>query len=513
MKSERIVEEDGWDVVERGGEEKSAYLDYHQYQYIDTELMHQALLVSEILVEIFMHVDQIPSIGKNIVARKSLAALATTCKAFHDPAMDFLWATVDDLQPLLGCVTRLHPLIYCGSRAPGDDSWAEGIERLSSDETWEFLRHSDRIRSFNITSNRLCLLISIIPIEACVFPRLHSLTISTGSYFGLFMSPTLRHCSIFLERIKFSYESTGRMLFLLSSRVSSCNQLITLTCPPIDWAAWKDLSNLPTLVELKVDEVYDLDAPAWRLEPHLLNFSPFLYLTALSFQVETAEYMSILMEHSQFPSLKKFCIYIGFMSSPEAERLFRKLSHCKQTLEELEVVLFEYDSDDPQGIVTIVPHLLCFTQLRILQIECISSYLYLDNNLFLKAMSAWPHIHTLKMEDSGRRPSITFHGLFAALCQCPDLETLRVLIDTVNIDIDPNAEPIQHTSLRTLVLESVRGRVENAEVVAHIIFTWLPCVDQVNTDVDDWQPWEPVNTHLASLRAAAQRVTGAASNT
>ncbi|OJA16076.1 hypothetical protein AZE42_11627, partial [Rhizopogon vesiculosus] len=33
-------------------------------------------------------------------------------KAFHDPAMDLLWADMEDLEPLLGCVTRLHPLIY-----------------------------------------------------------------------------------------------------------------------------------------------------------------------------------------------------------------------------------------------------------------------------------------------------------------------------------------------------------------------------------------------------------------
>ncbi|KAJ8584599.1 hypothetical protein M405DRAFT_746684, partial [Rhizopogon salebrosus TDB-379] len=44
-----------------------------------------------------------------------LAALARTCKTFHDPAMNLLWAELDDLDPLLGCVTvtNLFPtLIY-----------------------------------------------------------------------------------------------------------------------------------------------------------------------------------------------------------------------------------------------------------------------------------------------------------------------------------------------------------------------------------------------------------------
>jgi hypothetical protein len=37
-----------------------------------------------------------------------------------------------------------------------------------------------------------------------------------------------------------------------------------------------------------------------------------------------------------------------------------------------------------------------------------------------------------------------FHGLFAALCLCPDLFDLQVYLDVVNIDIDPNVELFQH---------------------------------------------------------------------
>ncbi|KAG2119380.1 hypothetical protein DEU56DRAFT_836666, partial [Suillus clintonianus] len=45
-------------------------------------------------------------------AKKTLAALARTCKTIHEPAMDELWANIDGLEPSLGCVTRLHPVIY-----------------------------------------------------------------------------------------------------------------------------------------------------------------------------------------------------------------------------------------------------------------------------------------------------------------------------------------------------------------------------------------------------------------
>jgi hypothetical protein len=86
--------------------------------------MHQALLVCDILLETFKHVNEInwedpsvmasvPTRAKLSVTRRSLAALAATCKTFYEPAMNELWADVDGLNPLLGCVTRLRPMIYC----------------------------------------------------------------------------------------------------------------------------------------------------------------------------------------------------------------------------------------------------------------------------------------------------------------------------------------------------------------------------------------------------------------
>lgn len=83
-------------------------------------LMHRALHFSEVVLEILEYVNYqsinpaSPSETASEVrrARKSMAALATTCKTFHEPAMDILWAAIDGLEPLLGCVKRLHPMMY-----------------------------------------------------------------------------------------------------------------------------------------------------------------------------------------------------------------------------------------------------------------------------------------------------------------------------------------------------------------------------------------------------------------
>lgn len=76
--------------------------------------MHQALLVPEVLLEIFAHVNDMESESCTTPrsTQKNFAALAVTCKAFYEPTTEFLWAEINQLEPLLGCVTRLHPLVY-----------------------------------------------------------------------------------------------------------------------------------------------------------------------------------------------------------------------------------------------------------------------------------------------------------------------------------------------------------------------------------------------------------------
>ncbi|KAG1747235.1 uncharacterized protein EDB91DRAFT_75817 [Suillus paluster] len=89
--------------------------------------MHRALLISEVLLDIFTHFNQIASSSAELspTSLKSLEALATcarTCKTFHEPATDWLWANMDGIEPLLGCVPRLHQMIYVGDANASADS-------------------------------------------------------------------------------------------------------------------------------------------------------------------------------------------------------------------------------------------------------------------------------------------------------------------------------------------------------------------------------------------------------
>ena len=68
--------------------------------------MHRALQIEEILFNIFHHF--VPAV--DMVWREKpdpvLAALARTCRAFKEPALDALWMILHDLSPLVGCLRK-----------------------------------------------------------------------------------------------------------------------------------------------------------------------------------------------------------------------------------------------------------------------------------------------------------------------------------------------------------------------------------------------------------------------
>ncbi|KAG2031076.1 hypothetical protein BDR03DRAFT_973486 [Suillus americanus] len=497
--------------------------------------MHRALLVSEILLEVFMHVNKvldpyalILSYREMSLARKSFAALARTCKPFYDPAMDLLWAELDGIEPLLGCVTRLHPIIYRSgcSRRPH----FEVIKPLSEHEARQFLHHAPRIRSLRILYDDYLHLLSFLPIEACMFPRLLSLSTdqNLNRYLHLFLSPMLRRCALPLVHpdlksvpircaaleelfIKSSFGNVAADGQVLYDSIRLCKGLVNLACPPLNWTTWEHLSNLPTLLTLEIWD--DRCSLGWRN----LNFGPFLNLTRLYFCTRTAAYTVAVMQHVEFPSLNQFEMEVFMLPWAEAEPLFHALSRYK-TLSHIAISSMR-SSRNAQDLLgsslTPIRQFLCFTQLRTLRFSFPSCCINLNNDLLLEAMSSWPHIRMLEFTDPQVVPTVTFRGLFAALHRCPRLHTLDIPLDAVNIDIDPTAESFQHFSLQHLNLTS--SDISDAKAVARVVFSVLPSVDRIfplhrrSSGV-----CLEVQRHLESFRASAVlgcHITGAASKT
>jgi hypothetical protein len=289
-------------------------------------------------------------------------------------------------------------------------------------------------------------------------------------------------------------------LSLLSDAVRLCKRLKHLRCPLLDSAGWNHLSNLPSLATVMIYR---------RLTDVLLNlnkvaFTPFLNVTLLFFRLESAADVITIMQHSEFPSLKQFMASVDFLPSSEAEQLVHALTRCKScnTLEYINIRVWDRAGGRPDKTLAVIKPLFCFPQLRTLQL-C-RSFVYLDNDLLLEAMSSWPYIQEMRIDSAehydqpeGPSPTVTFGGLFAGLRLCPNLHTLCLDMDAINIDIDPEIESFQHASLRWLNVGS--SIAEDAEAIADIILAMLPCVEGIDhhSCTDGWV-WNKVSRIIRS---------------
>ena len=62
--------------------------------------MHRCLFVHDIITEIAWHVR----FEHNVTHLHSVAALAQTCHALYEPAMDVLWHTLHSVGPVVKCL-------------------------------------------------------------------------------------------------------------------------------------------------------------------------------------------------------------------------------------------------------------------------------------------------------------------------------------------------------------------------------------------------------------------------
>ncbi|KAG2147584.1 hypothetical protein DEU56DRAFT_978413 [Suillus clintonianus] len=163
-----------------------------------------------------------------------------------------------------------------------------------------------------------------------------------------------------------------------------------------------------------------------------------------------AAYTITALQLSEFLSLKQFKMRVRIMPRAEAEQLqvLCALSHWQcnacQTLEH--IIIFSFDSEDEEtsnNSSTAIAQSLRFTQLRILGLIFENCPIYRKSDLLMKAMSSWPRIRYMTLADNQLRPlTVAF----------PD-----------------------------------------AEAAARIIFSTLPCINQV--DHADPEEWDEINQH------------------
>ncbi|KAG2073424.1 hypothetical protein BDR04DRAFT_1094937 [Suillus decipiens] len=113
------------------------------------------------------------------------------------------------------------------------------------------------------------------------------------------LQPVVTCCTALeLLDIRTPDRNTINELSLLSNSVHLCKNLVTLSCPLLDWAAWKHLYNLSTLRSVSIEETRI--APPQSLEQGVIDFSPFLNVTVLSFWLRSAAYSTTILHYLQF---------------------------------------------------------------------------------------------------------------------------------------------------------------------------------------------------------------------
>jgi hypothetical protein len=226
-----------------------------------------------------------------------------------------------------------------------------------------------------------------------------------------------------------------------------------------------------------------------------VKFGPFLNVTTLSFDSTSASGIITAIQHS-FPSLKRFKMNVDLLPWAEADQLFHALTQCNacDTIEDINITSEFESSSDPCEPLTVVRQFLCFPRLRKLEL---SVYLpiYVDDDLLLQAMSCWPniqHLHLDNLHTLPPPPIVTLRGVIAALRLplCPHLQYLKICMDVSDIDIDPITDPWDHPSRITLDLNSVH--VADPGSVAQAIFANLRDVRCIMFEEVTWRTgWPP----------------------
>lgn len=78
--------------------------------------MHRMLYVEEILREIFSNLLFRSLMLFSHSPRRDALALATTCRAFKEPALDILWEELPSLAPLVRCLPGASSMDSIGVR-------------------------------------------------------------------------------------------------------------------------------------------------------------------------------------------------------------------------------------------------------------------------------------------------------------------------------------------------------------------------------------------------------------
>ncbi|KAF8126051.1 hypothetical protein EV363DRAFT_1349628 [Boletus edulis] len=422
--------------------------------------MHPALYVEEILLEIFGQCyDREESTMR--INKTDLPALARTCKAFRDPALDILWAELYSLAPLIRCLPGASSQIV-------DKDTLYSLNRPLKQADWDIiLNFTCRVRicrlyrSFGVTSECVEELSKPPTSTVSIFPNLCNAWISgpTNDRF-----PFLRHLpgprlvviklqpevkdardrkdaiEVFRERCPntttFDYDSRELDNGVISSLICQWSKLRSVNCPLVvpTIASLTHLSNMPHLHYLSVElcnALVDRVQSTWP-SPSKLTFP-----TLIQYHLRSQYWapVSRFFDHLRLPAVEQ--VNVKLISLP-IEQDFKSLlaalpGTCNhQSLIDIHIYINLPETEQgfrpvPDPLYIKFHHLYpltVFVNLRAIRIQLFRGVDFSEQELLQLALS-WPRLEEFDVgwrpEDTRDLSAITPGGFVQLLGQCRSL--------------------------------------------------------------------------------------------
>ncbi|KAF8120218.1 hypothetical protein EV363DRAFT_1281596 [Boletus edulis] len=464
--------------------------------------MHHALEIQEILLNIFGH-------ASSYYQTTDLVALAITCRAFKDPALDVLWEILPDLSPLAQCVPEASQL----TEDPGvlqryySPSKCYSFHRSLTQNEWDILRsYTRRIRSigtlhglnrkslkrlwrppnpeplfpnvrhlyFEYTHRAIHFLLLPFPSLISLDVRVHTLRLFEDSIKSLAKtSPSLHRLLIHADL------PTGvNINFIDPIFIRQWRNLRIVVCPGIsmDVTTLVHLSRMPALSKLEFklgstfpDQIPPSDTP--------LVFSKLRRWVLCS---KSLYLISCLLSQTRLPAVITFIASIECRPSRlDLSAFFTgvQMSGFGHRVQELHLGQFISGRVDVLGNTRVLGFedlrpCMAFTNLHSIELSMDWQVDLTDNEL-LSLTSTWPHLerfHINRWWGWNTLGGITPNGLVQLLQICPSLMDICVAIDTRGYtEIPPPLQkPVRLTSPYTRFHINVLDSFIEAESVPAI---------------------------------------------
>ncbi|KAJ7040772.1 hypothetical protein C8F04DRAFT_227277 [Mycena alexandri] len=448
--------------------------------------MHRSLEILEIREHICAHLTRVlppaprypgdtgTDMTWRVVGGPALAALASTCHLFEDPALDVLWRTQSTLVNFLRCFPE-DVLLVEGSQYRHQTHFLRAI----TPSDWERPRfYAQRIRHFSLQRD-LFLNIPEIPsalrlglVGHVLFPRLqlfswHFTNPRLEPYIDLFLGP---HVTSLTTTVSLSDAEVSLILpiapqlkhaniisrrELASSFARSLLCIESLCISEIDSVAWQHIGSLPSLKSL--DLTYMTRGVVPSLHPTVPLFIGLEKLNLASSPITTVSRILTLVSSSPIIDLQS-------VNGGDPHEFFTTIAaHCSHATLAIFGHTFRPAAGDNYAIRSpAIRVLFPFGNLTEMKIISDMAAFDLDDDMVLEMASAWPQIVTLVLKVSAGgyagthppawlangRPRFTLAALAHLAHRCPSLQTLELTVDATVI---PSSwEPCAQTALTAL---------------------------------------------------------------